>query len=57
MKETEMRQLSLLFEKMVANKASIDEQQKLELLYQVFIDEGREGVSNVKPFNSRKETL
>jgi hypothetical protein len=56
-KDAEMRQLSLLFEKMVANKASVDEQQKLELLYQVFIDEGREGVSNVKPFNSRKETL
>jgi len=56
-KETEMRQLSQLFEKMVANKASVDEQQKLKLLYQVFIDEGREGVSNVEPFNSRNQMV
>ncbi|WP_426358826.1 hypothetical protein ACPUVO_00820 [Pseudocolwellia sp. HL-MZ19] len=57
MKDAEMRKLSQLFEKMVANKASADEQQQLTWLYQVFIDEGREGVSNVEPFNSRKNIM
>jgi len=51
-----LKRLSFLFEKMVANSASIDESKELSVLYQEYIDDGRETkvcsssvVSLVKP--------
>jgi len=34
--------LSFLFEKMTANKATVEEQVELKVLYQEYIDEGRD---------------
>jgi hypothetical protein len=53
--KADLNKLNRLFEKMVDNVASVSEQKQLELLYQIFITEGREGYNNVIPFTAEKK--
>jgi hypothetical protein len=55
MNKADLDELSRLFEKVVDDKADVTEQKQLELLYQVFITEGREGHNNVVPFSAGKK--
>ncbi len=42
MEQRKVSRLNLLFEKMVANSANFSEKRELNMLYQEYIDEGRE---------------
>jgi len=52
MDKADLSRLNLLFNKVVDDVASVSEQKQLELLYQLFISEGREGYNNVIPLKA-----
>lgn len=55
MNKADLSRLNLLFNKAVDDVASVSEHKQLELLYQLFMSEGREGYNNVIPLNAEKQ--
>lgn len=58
MNKADLGRLNLLFDKMVDDVASVSEKKQLELLYQLFMSEGREGregYNNVILLNAEKK--
>jgi len=46
MNSNKTSRLSILFEKMVADRASVAERYELKVLYQEYINDGRDGTSH-----------
>lgn len=54
MKKSDIQKLNYLFEKMVSENASVNEQRELTILFNNFISEGRTGINNVVNINAER---